>query len=181
MRLPTIRTILAACRAPLCVVTLVLALPLAACRDDVVGPESPAPGEAARVHFTYAGTAGGSERRQETRIDSASGRYALLECSSAPIGVPCTTLLVVREGRVEPSTLRELFAAPARGDFRALRASYRGPTNIRPPDGGGFRLEIVRQGTRRVITWEADAALPHALLEYQCLLQAARADPFLCD
>ncbi len=160
---------------------LLLAASSAGCNDDAFSPESPAPGEAARVVLTSAGVAGGREVRQETRIDSAAGRYAVRECSSAPIGVSCTALVVVREGNVSPTLLRELFASAARREFRALRAEYRGPTNIVRPDGGSVRLEIVREGTRRVITWSFDATVPPVLVDYQCLLMAARADPFLCD
>jgi hypothetical protein len=159
----------------------ILATVAVSCRDDGVSPETAAPGEAARVIVTSSASAGGRERRQETRIDSAAGRYTLLECSSAPVGVSCTALVVVREGSVAAPVLRDLFAASTRPEFRALRADYPGPAAVRPPDGGGARLEIVRGGTRRVITWAFDATLPRALVEYNCILLAARADPFLCD
>jgi len=163
------------------VVALVLGVLAAGCNDDGVRPESPAPGEAARVVRTSVGIAGGREIRQETRIDSATGRYTLRECSSTPIGVNCLALVVVREGTVAAPLLRELFVAAARREFRALRAEYRGPTDIVRPDGGSVQLEIVRDGTRRLITWAFDATIPPALLDYDCLLRAARADPFLCD
>lgn len=168
-------------RPPHLALVLLLAMVISGCRDDVLAPESPAPGEAARVVLTSVTAAGGREIRQETRIDSAAGRYAIRECSSAPIGASCTALVVVREGAVSPSVLQELFLAPSRPAFRALRAEYRGSAEIRPPDGGGVRLEIVRSGTRRVITWESHAYLPLALVEFQCILIAARADPFPCD
>lgn len=157
-----------------------LAIAVLGCARDPVSTEVAAPGEAARVVWSEGGAAGGgTEFRSETRIDSATGRYTIRTCG--PASTLCPTQRLERESTVLPNVLREVFAATTRSGFRALNANYTNPTGIVPPDGGGATLEIVRNGTRRTISWTFDAPLPRALVEFQCLLRSARGDLILCD
>lgn len=156
-----------------------LALSALGCVRDPVSTEVAAPGEAARIVWTESAAAGGTPYQTETHIDSASGRYTIRSCGVAR--TPCPTLQLVRESTVLPKDLREVFAATTRSGFRALNANYANPSGIVPPDGGGATIEIVRNGTRRTISWVSNAPLPAALTEFQCLLRVARGDLVLCD
>lgn len=156
-----------------------LAMVVLGCGRDPVSSEERAPGEPARVLWVESGAAGGTPYRTETAIDSATGRYTVRRCGVA--ATLCPILRLERESTVLPAMLRDVFVATTRPAFRALRARYENPTGIVPPDGGGATLEIVRNGTRRTVSWSFDAPLPLALVEFQCLLRAARGDLLLCD
>ena len=155
-----------------------LAIVVLGCARDPVSTEVAAPGVAARVVWTEAGATGGTPYKTETHIDSASGRYTIRSCGVA--WTPCPNLQLVRESTVLPKDLREVFAAPTRPRFRALNANYANPSGIVPPDGGGATIEIVRNGTRRTISWVFNAPVPAALSEFQCLLRVVRGDLLVC-
>ncbi|MDH4335407.1 MAG: hypothetical protein OEW24_09180 [Chloroflexota bacterium] len=157
----------------------VLAIVVLGCARDPVSTEVAAPGEAARVVWTEAGAAGGTPYQTETHIDSASGRYTIRTCGRG--STPCPILRLERESTVLPGMLRDVFAATTRPAFRALRANYEDPSGVLPPDGGGATIEVVRNGTRRKVSWTFNATVPTALADFQCLLRAARGDLVLCD
>lgn len=153
---------------------------IAACSRDPVTVDFATPGEPAQIVLTEVAWAGGHEIRRETRIDSAAHRYTLRSCDDAPIGVPCTTLRLDREGDVVTPSMAQLFLNTKSAAFRALKAAYRRAGTVVPPDGGGATLEITADGRRRTIVWDAAANLPRVLVDFVCSLQTARGELLLC-
>jgi len=153
---------------------------LAGCSNDPLAVEIPAPGEPSSIVLTEVAVAGGHESRRETRIDSASKRFVMRRCETAPIGVSCTTFLVELEGDVVAPSVESLFLDTKASAFRALKAEYPRPGSIVPPDVAGATLEITRDGFRRSIVWDATATLPGALANFICSVQAARGSLISC-
>ena len=160
---------------------IVLLLTVEGCADDPLSIETPAPGAPAQIVMTVSSYPGGRSYREETRIDSATRHYTTKICNDTPIGFACAGPEVVREGEVHSNTLQELFAATTRPAFRALSPAYSNPPGVTPPDGGAGMIEVVRNGSRRTVSWTSAAHLPTALVDFLCVLRAARGDPLLCD
>ncbi|MEP7382268.1 MAG: hypothetical protein ABI910_11310 [Gemmatimonadota bacterium] len=154
---------------------------LTACAGDPTSNEIPAPGDAAQVVALSVWHAGGHEQRQQVVVDSASQHFRVTRCDDAPIAVPCTNLRLLYEGTSPSNSLVQLFAATTTPGFHALNSSYSAPAGNTPPDGGSTRLEVVRNGTRRVITWASSAYLPAPLVTVNCLLLSAQLNKRLCD
>lgn len=169
-------------RSPVRALTLVLSVVagFAGCSSDPVAVEVPVPGEPARIILTEIEWAGGRESRRETRIDSATSRYTLRSCDSAPIGVPCTTFRLEREGDVVAPSVPTLFLDTKTSAFRALKSDYPQQGSAVPPDPGNASLEITRDGLRRTISWDEAATIPGVLAAFVCALQAARGELILC-
>lgn len=163
-----------------CVVTATLVV-LSACAGSPTSNEMSANGDAARVVLLGISHAGGRELRQEVVVDSATQHFTVSRCDDAPIAAPCTMLRVTSEGTTPSETLRALFEATTTPAFRALNANYPAPAGIVAPDGGSSRLEVVRNGSRRVITWTSASYLPEALVRVHCVLLAAQLSKQLCD
>jgi hypothetical protein len=161
---------------------LFMVLGTAACGNDpVVIVETPAPGERAQIVLRSLSVAGGREVRQETLYDSLTARYTVLVCNDAPVGVPCTTLRIEREGTIVTPTVGALFAATNSSAFRALADRSTSSGSVTPPDYSVGSLVITRNSRRRTIAWDDRASLPAALLDFQCTLRSARGDLVLCD
>lgn len=162
-------------------VSLAALTALAACAGNPTSNEVPANGDAPRVEALAISHAGGRELRQRVIVDSATQHFTVARCDDAPIAVPCTTLRVVSEGTTPSDVLASLFESTNTSAFRSLANSYAAPTGVVAPDGGSTRLEVVRNGSRRVITWANNAYLPEALVTVNCILLAAQLNKNLCD
>ncbi len=114
-------------------------------------------------------------------VDSATQHFTVSRCEGEQIAIPCTTLLPIYEGTTPTATLVALFEATTTPAFRALKPTYPAPAGIVVPDGGTSRLEVVRNGSRRVITWTSASHLPTALVNVNCILLAAQLNKILCD
>lgn len=154
---------------------------MAACAGEPSPTGAPAPGAPAQVVLTSISWAGGRAYHDETRIDSASGRYSVRSCIQSPGEPTCVPSGTVREGSVLPSMLRDLFARTLRADFRALKPRYVRPPGATPPDPATATLELTVHERRRTISWDQEAMIPLALTDFLCLLRAARGDLLLCD
>ncbi len=152
-----------------------------ACAGEPTSNEMAANGTPARVISLSISHAGGHEVRQQVIVDSATQHFAVTRCDDAPIAAPCTDLRLTYDGTTPSNALVDLFAATTTPGFRALNSSYSAPAGVTPPDGGSTRLEVVRNGTRRVITWESSAYLPSSLVTVNCLLLSAQLMMILCD
>lgn len=154
---------------------------LVGCAGSPTSSETAANGDAPRVVLLGISHAGGHEVRQEVVVDSASQHFTVRRCDDAPIALPCSNLRLVYEGTTPTPTLVALFEATTTPAFRALDPNYPAPAGIVVPDGGSSRLEVVRNGSRRVITWTSASYLPAALVNVNCLLLAAQLSKILCD
>ncbi len=154
---------------------------LSACAGSPTSNETAANGDAPRVESLAIAHAGGHEVRQRVVVDSATHHFTVSRCDDAPLVTACTNLRVIYEGTTPTTTLVALFEATNTSGFRALSPNYPSPSSVTPPDGGSSRLEVVRNGSRRVITWSSDAYLPNALVQVNCILQAAQLSKILCD
>lgn len=177
---PTVHPRPARGRLSRCVATGTL-LALAACAGSPTSNETAANGDAPRVESLAIAHAGGHEVRQRVVVDSATQHFTVSRCDDAPLVTACTDLRVIYEGTTPTATLVALFDATNTPGFRALNPNYPSPSSVTPPDGGVTRLEVVRNGTRRVITWSSDAYLPNALVQVNCILQSAQLSKILCD
>lgn len=154
---------------------------LVACAGEPLPTGTPAPGASGQIVLTSMSWAGGRGYREETRIDSATGRYSVQSCVQSPGEATCDPSGAVREGAVLANVLRDAFARTQRADFRALRAHYGRPPGVTPPDPAQATLELTLNERRRTITWDGDATIPMALTDFLCILMAARGDLLLCD
>lgn len=163
------------------VVGALATLIVSACAKESLPTEAPANGAPAQVVMRGVGYAGGQEYREVTAIDSATRRFTVHRCNVYLSGGACPTMQLVLEGSVLPSVLQSLFALTTKREFLALRASYVAPNGIVTPDPYSATLEVVRNGTRRAVTWARDATIPAVLIDFDCLLRTARGDLILCD
>ncbi len=154
---------------------------MSACAGSPTANETAANGDAPRVESLAIAHAGGHEMRQRVVVDSATHHFTVSRCDDAPLVTACTDLRVIYEGTTPATTLVALFDATNTPGFRALNPNYPSPSSVTPPDGGSTRLEVVRNGSRRVITWSSDAYLPNALVQVNCILLAAQLSKILCD
>lgn len=160
---------------------LVAAAAILGCADEHFPTESPANGIAAQIVMTSVAHPGGIEHRWEMRVDSATQRFSVRTCDAGRVAAACSLIQVQQEGAVLSSILQRLFEATTTPEFRRLRDSYSRPAGVLPPDGGSASLEVVRNGTRRIITWEAGVTIPLPITQIDCMLRAARGDLILCD
>lgn len=154
---------------------------IAACAGEPSPTGTPAPGASGKIVLTSISWAGGRGYQEETRIDSATGRYTVQSCVQSPGEAACIPSGALREGAVLASLLRDAFARTQRADFRALRAHYQRPPGETPPDPAQATLELTLNERRRTIAWDQGAAIPMALTDFLCILMAARGDLLLCD
>ncbi len=159
-----------------------LALIVSGCRltgdDGVVGVFSP--GAPARIEITTTVVAGGHAMIGIERVDSAQATIKTSTCSQPVVGASCepADISVVRV--LTQSQLDALFGVVTSGEFRAVRASYRRPGNVVPPDFAEVRIDVtVGERTRR-ITWERDAVIPRVLDDLRCLVAHAAGSLILC-
>lgn len=172
------RAALASLRA---IVSLSAIAAVGACAGSPTSNETAANGDAPRVESLSISHGGGHEVRQRVVVDSATHHFTVSRCDDAPLVTACTNLRLIYEGTTPEATLGSLFRATNTPAFRALNPNYPSPPGVVSPDGGSSRLEVVRNGSRRVITWTNDAYLPQALVNVNCILLEAQLSKILCD
>lgn len=156
-----------------------LAVLTAACGDDdgITGVFTP--GETGLIVLTHVQAAGGRLHHETITVDSASGRFEVVNCISS-VGQSACTDQQRREGEVNLATLGQLFGLAQTPAFRELRETYDREGDVVPPDGSWTQVTVTVAEWTQTVRWAGGAEVPSILDRFRCWMESARGSLIAC-
>ena len=158
---------------------VLLAVLTAGCGDDESITGVFAPGETGLIVLTHVQAAGGRLYHETITVDSASGRFEVVNCISS-VGQSACSDQQRREGEVNLATLGQLFGIAQTPAFKELRETYDLEGDVVPPDGSWTQVTVTVAERIQTIRWAGGAEVPGILERFRCWMDSARGSLIAC-
>ena len=158
---------------------VLLAALVAGCGDDdgITGVFTP--GASGLIVLTHVQAAGGHLYHETITVDSASGRFEVVNCISS-VGQSACGDQQRREGEVNLATLGQLFGIAQTPAFKELRENYDREGDVVPPDGSWTQVTVTVAERTQVVRWAGGAEVPSILVRFRCWVDSARGSLIIC-